>query len=472
MNKKLLPLFIACSLCFQCTKAQYVTIPDPNFVNWIAGSNVHQCLNGLGQLDTTCQGLLQDTVLICSGNQIGNLIGIQYFKNLKYLDCSFNLLDSLTQLPGNLQILICNQNSIRTFVSLPDQLEFLYCEDNKLVTINSLPPRLVGLHCADNLLDSLPSLPGVLDTLDCPLNFLISLPAFPNTLRALICYQNSLNILPNATSLKYLDCTSNQISVLPGYYDSLNYIRCSHNQISRLPLFSNSLIYLDCSYNNIDSIISLPNGLIDIICGFNQLKSLSSRLPDSLQSIACYNNLLTILPPLPKKVTSLVVQGNLLAELPELPDSMYSLDCYNNPYLRCLPKLTTINFLNFDSTAIICLPNYGNVTTSTPPLNSLPLCDSTNNSGCPYYTSIPDIKNLAFSISPNPTSNEALLTLDESVTEFSITVFDITGRKVITEKNHIGACTLSVNQLPAGLYFVQLSDNRGGVGVKKLIVEH
>jgi len=52
--------------------------------------------------------------------------------------------------------------------------------------------------------------------------------------------------------------------------------------------------------------------------------------------------------------------------------------------------LTTIyTVLNFTGTAVTCLPNYGSVLgTSTPDLNSLPLCGVLNTSGCSYFWNV------------------------------------------------------------------------------------
>ncbi len=50
--------------------------------------------------------------------------------------------------------------------------------------------------------------------------------------------------------------------------------------------------------------------------------------------------------------------------------------------MHCLPRLTTISYLGFDSAAITCLPNYGNVGLSNPPLSAELLCDPGNAAAC------------------------------------------------------------------------------------------
>ena len=488
---KTLIFVIAVSLFYvPCLKGQYVTIPDQNFINWISTSSVSGCLNGIGQLDTTCSALLNDTIVDCSYSAIVQLDGIQFFKNLKYLDCSNNFLDSLPPLPASLQYLNCYYNNIQKISSLPDSLilldvyinkllalpelpgtlKWLGCSGNSGITLPALPAGLISLYCRTDLLDSLPPLPNHLDTLDCSINLLTKLPSFPNSLHVLSCQQNQLTVLHNSVSLKYLSCSYNEISSL-GNYDSLQYLYCGYNNIQRLPLLSNSLNTLSCINNNIDSIIFLPNNIVSLDCGTNQLKSLGTRLPDSLQYMNCSNNRLTALPPLPALLTNLACTNNLLTELPALPTLMSALYCRVNPNLQCLPKLTSINFLWFDSTAIKCLPNYGNVTASIPPLDSVPLCTANNPNGCPFYTSIPQIKELKFSLYPNPASDRVMLGLNEVVGEMTLRLMDITGREIqkaaISQMNY----ELSLEKLQAGIYFIQLSDGTGGIGVKKLIVQ-
>ncbi len=144
-------------------------------------------------------------------------------------------------------------------------------------------------------------------------------------------------------------------------------VNCSYSNIqdlSGIEYFDN-LRYLDCGYNQLTGIPFLP-GLTELYCSHNQLNSLPV-LPNGLQKLHCYNN--------------------NLSSLPELPNMMS--DCYisNNP-IRCLPKLKRITNLEFENTQVICLPNYGSVTSSTPLLNSLPLCNLLNESGCPSYWNI------------------------------------------------------------------------------------
>ena len=126
MNKKLLPLFIVCCLWFQYTTAQYVTLPDPNFTSWIE-NNIPGAVNGLGQLDTTYPGVVDNTEINCSGSFITSLEGIEYFKNLKSFDCSRNSIDTLPSLAHSVQYLRCGENYLQNLTVLPTSLLLLDC---------------------------------------------------------------------------------------------------------------------------------------------------------------------------------------------------------------------------------------------------------------------------------------------------------------------------------------------------------
>ena len=464
----LITLFFLMS--FQNLKGQYVDIPDANFINWLTSSNVSNCLNAQNQLDTTCAGVLNETTIICSQSHIVNLDGVQYFKRLRYLDCSINQLDSLPRLSDSLNYLDCSSNSISKLTSFPKKLESLNCGVNQLHTLPQLPEGLITLLCVANQLDSLPPLPLTLDTINCTNNLITSLPPLPNSLHGLDCEQNLLATIPFGNALKNINCNFNVITRLP-VFDSLQFLTCAYNRLLKLPNLPNSLTTLECSYNNIDSITYLPNKMKIMGCSFNKIISLGIRLPDSLQNLSCNNNLLNNLPPLPKGLTYLDCENNLLGSLPELPDSMNELGCGNNPNLICLPKINRLNYLLFDSTSVKCIPNYGYVTSSIPALNTLPLCSVSNPNGCLTYNAIPKITEVDFSVYPNPGNHEVIISLSDPSGEYTLQVIDVTGRVVLGERPFKPGFELFLDQLQSGLYFVILKDDLGRIGERKLIKE-
>ena len=95
---------------------------------------------------------------------------------------------------------------------LPHQMQIsvLDCSYNQLTSLPDLPTSLTKLHCFHNQLTSLPDLPDSLTTLDCYNNQLTSLPNLPTSLTTLWCHENQLTALPNQlTGLTTLWCANN-----------------------------------------------------------------------------------------------------------------------------------------------------------------------------------------------------------------------------------------------------------------------
>ena len=121
--KKLL-LTLAIFLGFLApTQAQYVTIPDPNFVTKLQ-MLFPNCMNG-NQMDTTCSGIVNATSLNVTYGNISNLSGVEYFDNLNNLNCYNNQLTSLPTLPNSLTALDCSYNQLTSLPTLPNSLTSL-----------------------------------------------------------------------------------------------------------------------------------------------------------------------------------------------------------------------------------------------------------------------------------------------------------------------------------------------------------
>ena len=87
-----------------------VDIPDAQFRAYLAA-----------EFDTNSDGILTPqeaasvTSIWCSSRQISSLQGIELFTNLTILDCSFNEITELPQLPSKLTTLNCSSNNIAEF---------------------------------------------------------------------------------------------------------------------------------------------------------------------------------------------------------------------------------------------------------------------------------------------------------------------------------------------------------------------
>lgn len=223
MKKNLLKGFILSCICCISTigHSQFITLTDTNFINWLNLHGFAPCIWG-NQMDTTCSYILNATTIDCTGENIQNIDGVQYFDNLHELYCCCNKIGSLPPLPPNLTFLDCYANSLNSLPPLPNNLYHLACDYNHISILPDLPPALTELYCRDNLLTSLPTLPNGLYRLLCDDNQLTSLPSLP-------------------ASLNHLECIRNQLTTLPPLPNKLNELRCTRNQLTSLPALPDSM---------------------------------------------------------------------------------------------------------------------------------------------------------------------------------------------------------------------------------------
>lgn len=341
MKIKTLILILALA-CYHETKAQFVNIPDANFVTWLT-TNYPACMSG-NLMDTTCGAIVSANIVVVANLQIADLTGIRYFDGLDTLYCGANNLTSLPSLPSDLKFLSCASNPLLNLPTLPGSLEALLCTNCQLTTFPALPSNLKKILCDNNNLTTLPVLPSTLTTLFCNDNSLLSLPSLPSGLINFDCRNNNLTTLPVLPSgITQLFCSNNNLNFIPNFPDSLKKLFCANNSLTSLPVF-----------------------------------------PPLLNEIFCYNNNLTYLPALPNGLFSLSCNDNNLTSLPILPSTINYLDCENNN-IHCFPIFPD----NFSSSALFsiqnnpfnCLPNYISGMNAT--LLTYPLCIDGNTNGCP-----------------------------------------------------------------------------------------
>jgi len=356
-------------LSFNNTNAQYVTIPDANFVAWL-NANYPNCMNG-NLMDTTCNEIISETQLNISNLGLSDITGIHYFVNLQYLECFNNQISFLPNLPDSLIELNCGDNPLNTLPLLPNALNKLICYSSNLSTLPMLPPQLTVLRCQNNQLTQLPLLPTTIIDLFCNNNLLTSLPPLPPNLPYLYCYNNNLTSLPS----------------LPSTILSLN---CGYNQLAVIPI--------------------LPNSLVTLICTNNLLVSLPT-LPNSLKSLHCSDNQLNGLPNLPGTLTSLLFSNNNISCLPTLPNILLSgnFNSSNNPF-SCVP-----NFIPAMDSASLAMPlcqnndivNNPNGCGSAAGISGLTYFD--DNQNCILGANEPKVANIKLNLF-NPLTNQFGLT--------------------------------------------------------------
>jgi hypothetical protein len=111
---------------------------------------------------------------------------------ITYIDCSNNELTTMNNLPKFLTMLNCSYNYIISFGKL------------------SLNDKLKRLNCSFNKINYLDNLPDGLEYLDCSYNPIINLENLPNSLIELVCNYtrnpNNINFLPETLKiLNYLE---------------------------------------------------------------------------------------------------------------------------------------------------------------------------------------------------------------------------------------------------------------------------
>ena len=144
-------------------------------------------------------------------------------------------------------------------------------------------PNLKKLNCGHNRLTSLDvSKNTVLQELVCWENQLTSLDVSQNTaLQELACFENQLTSLDVSQNpaLQKLSCWDNRLTSLDVSKNTeLTYLKCSYNRMTELDVSKNTeLTYLDCSYNRLTELdVSQNTKLTELYFVSNQLTSLQA----------------------------------------------------------------------------------------------------------------------------------------------------------------------------------------------------
>ena len=215
----------------------YITdanVPDKTFREYL-----------LKQFDKDGNGVLTPaeryavTEIDVENKYISNLSGLQFFPNLKVLNCSHNRLTKLDVSKNTvLQELVCWENQLTSLdVSQNTALQELACFENQLTSLDvSQNPALQKLNCGHNRLTSLDvSKNTELTYLKCSYNRLTELDVSQNTkLTELYFVSNKITSLQadNCTNLTVIFTGSNKYkvevyrtthildpSILPGNFD-------------------------------------------------------------------------------------------------------------------------------------------------------------------------------------------------------------------------------------------------------------
>jgi hypothetical protein len=430
---RIILLAILCN-CFNSSSAQYITLPDSNFVTWLNQNGFSACLNG-NQMDTTCNSITSAKIISAEFVGFTDLEGIQYFDSLITLACSLN---PIFHLPA-----------------FPPLIENVYLQLSKLTSLPPLPASLSNLICHNSELTSLPVLPQSLRQLGVGSNRLNTIPVLPDSLERLYVSNNNISSLVTLPPcLKELYISNNPITNLDTLPNGLLVFEAANVFNNSFPFVPTSVIELNCGNNGLTALQPLPPGLVKLNCENNNLGILPV-LPVSLTTLVCYHSQLTSLPALPASLRDLRCDRNKLTRIPELPDTLDFFNCSRNPNLDCLPRLGVINTFIFNNTAITCLPNYPTDNyTSTPAFSSLPICDTAFINNCNLSTQISEVDRAPsdYSIYPNPTQQQFTVTTTQP--NQTLQIFDIEGRIVFTQNINGTATTINISNMASGVYVV------------------
>jgi uncharacterized repeat protein (TIGR01451 family) len=309
--KKYLP--ITCSIILMMLtfslNAQTINIPDANFKSDLIARGVDTNKDGEIQeseaLAITYLDVSEDIQNYNSADDIRDLTGIEYFKNLTYLDFSRNQVASLNTINlTKLTKLFCRSNNLTDLdVSKLLKLTELDCYSNKLTNLDvSILTNITSLNYASNNITNLDVSKLInLTELDCSGNKITNLDVSKLiNLTSLNCSFNSLTSLDvsKLTKLTSVQCLYNSLTSLDvSKLLKLTKLNCSKNKITSLNLDNLlELIELDCSINLLTSLdVSSLTGLIKLECSENKLTSLDVSSLTKLEEIKCSGNKLTIL---------------------------------------------------------------------------------------------------------------------------------------------------------------------------------
>ncbi len=413
------------------TWCQTITFQDLAFKNallFITSSNtgIYWAKDNIGNfitIDADASGTIEvaETIVvaelfvaqyIATVPPITNISGIEYFTNLRKLNCSGHEISQLD-------------------LSSLSNLRELHCVNSNVTTLNVQGLVLLEILRIDE---------NNFNTID--LSGLINLQQLSLRLNQLASLDVSTNV-----SLEKVDCRENLLTSLNVVgLSNLLELECSQNNLTSLELSGlGNLTFLACHFNNISALETMPlNSIITFYCDNNQLSSLSFSEQTPLRELSCSNNQIYEL------------------NIPALPNLEF-LQCDFNPItildfsatpsiesvMAVSCNLTDLNFTDCANLTVFSCA-YNN-------LQTLDLSTCTNLYGFtashnPWLTSINmkngSIQSNGFSIWPNPSL--ASICVDEGYEEFLVTTY--------LESDFVSADNIMVTNYcsftPGGSYYI------------------
>ena len=363
--------------------AQYVTIPDSNFVSWLKTTADSTCIVGQ-QLDTLCS---RSTPIEIQTDQTS------YNNQTVTLDLSNHNLQKLSGFEFlTFNALFYNSN-IFAYSSIPTYFSTINLSHNSLT---QFPDQIM------KFMDAINSGNFTVQTIDLSYNQIDTYAhQSSRDVYSLNLSHNGMHhfniVSSTAYDLTNINLDYNNLSSLPSfYYHNANFLTQNcllkmsvrHNLLHNIP--SGYFTSIDAGANLITTVnFSSPCYYpIDLTCDSNLITSINlsgryNNLNISHNSITNLNLASAI------TINSLICHHNNIQSISNIPSFLQYLDCHNNSFLTCLPTLPLVSllYLNIDSTSITCLPNRYIVCTYTGSagLNTMPICNYGNSPCIPYH---------------------------------------------------------------------------------------
>ena len=83
-------------------------------------------------------------------NSFEEILKLDNYNDIDYIDCSHNWLVNLPELPNSLQYFICSNNNLSSLPELPYLLIYLYCSNNNIYSLPELPNLLADMYYDNN----------------------------------------------------------------------------------------------------------------------------------------------------------------------------------------------------------------------------------------------------------------------------------------------------------------------------------
>lgn len=149
---------------------------------------------------------------ICN-RHIKGVLDLKRFEYLKKLDCSYNDITDIINMPETLEILKCNNNKIK---SLTNRIEtdgiWWFCYYNKIFPSSYLPDSIIEINCCFNDIENIDFTKLIsLRRLNISHNKIKSIKYLPKFLVELNCIDNFIEVFEVPNSLKIAYCDNNYI---------------------------------------------------------------------------------------------------------------------------------------------------------------------------------------------------------------------------------------------------------------------